>query len=305
MKRNAFACAVLASVLLAGCADNTSSTSVVVPPVVTQSTTEDSSTDSDTNTEPPESESTEISGEESDISEAPVDSVPSTTESETPIETTDATSEQTSTLEEKTTPTPEAPAEPVDVSYDRAFFSDDLFIGDSILTGLYLYNKIDMQNVAAAVGYTPYKAYTSPIDLYDGSSMTAVDYAILRQPKRIYVMIGANGIASASAMESSYRNMLELLREGCPNSEIFCISLTPVTADTDYISLNNEIISDFNTYIESLCGVYDFTYVDFYSKVVDSNGYFSKSYAEIDGFHFKGGTYDLLLNTVQKVASSD
>ena len=99
--------------------------------------------------------------------------------------------------------------------------------------------------------------------------------------------------------------MIDKLRENCPESEIYCISLTPVTADTDYISLSNEAIMGFNAFIEGLCSEYGLSYVDFYSKVLDDSGYFSKSYAEIDGFHFKGGTYDLLLNTVQKIASSD
>ena len=75
---------------------------------------------------------------------------------------------------------------PVDTySYDRSFFADDLFIGDSITTGLYLYNKLDMKNVAASVGYTPYKAYTEAVDLYDGTAATALDYAERLQPKRI------------------------------------------------------------------------------------------------------------------------
>lgn len=297
MKRYVAACVVLAAVMLAGCADNTPSTSIVVPPVVTEPTSAD--------TEPTTPESTEKPQETDDTapssSETEETSVPASSETQATDEPVDVPA--SSETDESTAP--ETPSEPVDVTYDRAFFTNDLFIGDSIATGLYLYNKLDMQNVAAAVGYTPYKAYTDPIDLYDGSSMTAVDYAVLRQPKRIYVMIGSNGLAAASAMEISYRTMIDKLRENCPESEIYCISLTPVTADTDYISLSNEAIMGFNAFIEGLCSEYGLSYVDFYTKVVDDSGYFSKSYAEIDGFHFKGGTYDLLLNTVQKIASSD
>lgn len=292
MKRYAAACAMLAAVMLSGCAENTPSTSIVVPPVVTEPTSAD--------TAPTAPKSSENSQEPSP-SETEEESVPTSSETQATDEPVDVPA--SSEMEESTAP--ETPSEPVDVIYDRAFFTNDLFIGDSIATGLYLYNKLDMQNVAAAVGYTPYKAYTDPIDLCDGSSMTAVDYAVLRQPKRIYVMIGSNGLAAASAMESSYRTMIDKLRENCPESEIYCISLTPVTADTDYVSLSNEAIMEFNAFIEGLCSEYGLSYVDFYSKVVDDSGYFSKSYAEIDGFHFKGGTYDLLLNTVQKIASSD
>lgn len=297
MKRYVAACVVLAAVMLAGCADNTPSTSIIVPPVVTEPTAADTEPDTPESTEKPqEPDDTAPSSSETEDTIVPASSETQATDEPVDVPASSETDESTA---------PETPSEPVDVTYDRAFFTNDLFIGDSIATGLYLYNKLDMQNVAAAVGYTPYKAYTDPIDLYDGSSMTAVDYAVLRQPKRIYVMIGSNGLAAASAMESSYRKMIDKLRENCPESEIYCISLTPVTADTDYISLSNEAIMGFNAFIEGLCSEYGLSYVDFYTKVVDDSGYFSKSYAEIDGFHFKGGTYDLLLNTVQKIASSD
>lgn len=297
MKRYVAACVVLAAVMLAGCADNTPSTSIVVPPVVIEPTSADTEPTTPESTEKPqETDDTAPSSSETEETSVPASSETQATDEPVDVPTSSETDESTAH---------ETPSEPVDITYDRAFFTNDLFIGDSIATGLYLYNKLDMQNVAAEVGYTPYKAYTDPIDLYDGSSMTAVDYAVLRQPKRIYVMIGSNGLAAASAMESSYRTMIDKLRENCPESEIYCISLTPVTADTDYISLSNEAIMGFNAFIEGLCSEYGLSYVDFYTKVVDDSGYFSKSYAEIDGFHFKGGTYDLLLNTVQKIASSD
>ena len=212
-------------------------------------------------------------------------------------------------IEETEEPESTVPADNVSRIYSKDFFKDDLFIGDSISTGLYLYNKLDAKNVAAAVGYTPYKAYNTAIDFYDGSSMTALDYALKMQPKRIYIMLGSNGMASSGdieAMKDSYRTLLEKLSASCPKSKIYCLSVTPVTADSTEASagnITNEIISDFNSYIKSLSGELGIGYMDIYSLLIDDTGYFSKDYAEVDGLHFLGKTYDVMLSYIQNELS--
>lgn len=294
MKKSSLGAVVLAAVLLlSACSDSNNNSSVKIPNVVVDSTSDTASEveqPSDAVSEPAESANSDAVSEPEESQPEEVSTEPSAEpeSSEVPVES-----------------EPEPVSPPANASYTRAFFDNDLFIGDSIFTGLYLYDKIDMKNVVAAVGYTPYKAYTTPVDLYDGSSMTAVGYAVLRQPERIYIMIGSNGVAAAAAMEESYREMLDKLREDCPDSAIYCISLTPVTNDTEYTSINNTMIKDFNAYIEKLCGEYGITFIDFYSAVLDENGYFSHTYAEIDGLHFKGKTYDLLLSILENVARGE
>lgn len=200
--------------------------------------------------------------------------------------------------------------DPVEVGfYDKSFFSDDLFIGDSISTGLYLYNKLDQKNVAAAIGYTPYKAYTEAADLYDGSGRSALEYASSLQPKRIFIMLGSNGLSAGgdlSILESSYRTLIEKLTEACPDSKLYCISVTPITADSsaaEYSGVTNEIISEFNTDIKAMCSELGIKYFDLYSKLTDSTGYFSSEYSEVDGMHFKGTTYDVMLSYLQSELS--
>lgn len=191
-------------------------------------------------------------------------------------------------------------------SYDQEFFSDDLFIGDSITTGLYLYNKLDMKNVAAKVSYTPYKAYTDPVDLYDGTSSTALEYAERMQPNRIYIMLGSNGLLSASAMEDSYRLLLSKLRTACPDSELYCISVSPITSDSSLAAtggITNDMVVQFNSFIEDVCAEERIGYIDFYSQITDENGFFLLEYAEADGLHFKGITYDVMLSYIQSCLS--
>lgn len=193
--------------------------------------------------------------------------------------------------------------------YSKKFFADDLFIGDSISTGLYLYGKLDGKNVAASVGYTPYKAYSSAIELYDGTSRTALEYAQEMQPKRIFVMLGSNGMTSdsdLSAMQDTYKTLLDKLLAACPDSEIYCLSVTPVTKDSTAAAsggITNDIIKSFNDYVEQLCGDIGVRYLDVYTLLCDSDGYFSAQYAEMDGLHFLGAAYDAMLSFIQNELS--
>lgn len=204
-----------------------------------------------------------------------------------------------------TTAEPDVPDEPNDVvhrSYDKEFFTDDLFIGDSITTGIHLYNKLDMRNVAASVGYTPYKAYTDECDLYDGTSATALDYAKQMQPKRIYIMLGSNGLLSAGAMEDSYKTLIDKLSAACPGAEIYCISVTPVAKYTDY-TITNDMVTSFNAFIKSTCKDKGITYIDFYSCMIDAEGYAMAEMVADDGLHFNGSTYDDMLGYIQEQIS--
>ncbi len=247
-----------------------------------------------------------------DITESiePEVSEPSETTTKLTVSMTKVTTDPTEPIDIETEPAVSSGgAGPTIGGYDKEFYKDDLFIGDSISTGLYLYGKLDMKNVAASVGYTPYKAYSEAIELYDGSSASAVDYAGAIKPKRIFIMLGSNGMASsydAEAMKDAYRTLIEKLNEASPDSEIYCISVSPVTADSSsaaYTGINNDMIREFNSFLEDLCEELELRYFDIYSLLADENGYFRTDYAEVDGLHFLGTTYDVMLGYIQSELS--
>lgn len=190
--------------------------------------------------------------------------------------------------------------------YDPEFFKDDLFIGDSIFTGLYGYSYIDRDKVAAAVGYTAYGAQVNPFD-EDRYAGSATAYAKEKQPKHIIVMLGSNSLSAQTDFEdfiSGYRGLLNTLKRDCHESTICVISVPPITADSSqasYSGVTNNIIDTANTKIKELCNDTGVLYYDLNSVLKDENGYFSKEYAEGDGMHFLGSTYTVLLSGVQKM----
>lgn len=250
----------------------------------------------------------EIDDTAAETAEASVTTTASTKASSS-VSMTKRTTEPTESVDEPvdTTTAPvedDVPPPVIDTAYDKSFYANDLFIGDSISTGLYLYNKLDMKNVAASVGYTPYKAYNNAIDLPDGTTGTALEYAERMQPTRIFIMLGSNGLASASAMEDSYSTLIDKLTAACPDTVICCISVSPITADSTGAAnggITSDMVTDFNTFVKSMCTDKGIRYIDLYSQLIDEDGYFRAEYAEADGLHFKGITYDRMLNYIQNI----
>lgn len=189
--------------------------------------------------------------------------------------------------------------------YDEDFFKNDLFIGDSIFTGLYLYSYIERENVAAVGGYTPYRALNSAFDedFYIGS---AADYAKDKQPEHIIIMLGSNGLTPQTDFDeygNDYRDLLNNLKAECPDSAICVVSVPPITANSSmasYSGITNALIDELNKVIFALCTDIGVAYCDLNSVLKNDKGYFNEEYVYDDGMHFVGKTYPVLLSRVQK-----
>lgn len=189
-------------------------------------------------------------------------------------------------------------------NYDPAVFANDLFIGDSIFTGLHLYKYLDVKNVAAAVGYTPYKALHNAYS--QGSTKSAKDYAVDMQPKRIFIMLGSNAMGAGTNFDtvaSQYSELVSALKSGCPKSMICVISIPPVTKNSSSAAsakIDNDDIDGMNVKLKNMAKTLGVKYYDLNSLLSDDDGYFMEEYAEKDGLHFLGSTYKVLLSALQR-----
>lgn len=183
-------------------------------------------------------------------------------------------------------------------TYDPTFFQNDLFIGDSISTGLYLYDYLKKDNVFAEVGLNPESAATREID-----GETCIQRAQSLNAKHIYIMLGSNGLAflEPDYMTSKMGELVDKLKAACPSAQICVISISPVTKAHEAEGAETmSKVNAYNTALEKLCSTNNCKYVDLCSLLLDDEGYFADKYAEEDGLHFKGNTYKLLLSTAQK-----
>lgn len=218
-----------------------------------------------------------------------------TSETEPPVETT-TTPEETEAPE--TSETEEVITAVESDVYEEAFFENDLFIGDSIGTGLVNYGYLSSNQVFAQIGLNPESARTKEYGGY-----TAVSRAKELQPKRIYVMLGSNGLAymGNTYMTEQMKLLVEELKENCPESYIYVISIPPVTKVHDSEGQETMVmVNGYNKLLKDMCDENAVVYLDLCSQLQDTTGYFSEKYAEADGLHFLGTAYKKMLSFLQK-----
>lgn len=182
--------------------------------------------------------------------------------------------------------------------YDEEFYADDLFIGDSIATGLLNYGYLSSNQVYAQIGLNPESAHATEYDGY-----TAVTRAEELKPKRIYIMLGSNGLAymGNTYMVEQTRILIEKIQEVTPDSYIYLLSIPPVTkAHESEGQETMAMVNGYNKLLKELADEIGVIYLDLCSELQDSTGYFSDAYAEADGMHFLGTAYKKMLSFIQK-----
>lgn len=229
--------------------------------------------------EPPE---TEAPATDSDVSSAP--------ESTASVEESSGTASDTSTDNQPT------------IDFDKEYFSSSLFIGDSISTGLSLYGFLDQDNVFAQQGLAPSTALDAEID-----GVTLSDKIASFKPKKIFVMLGTNsvGYADNETLAASMNELVEKI-SGLTKAKIYVISIPPITPDaeqSDENELTKKAIDDYNAKLKTAVSGSGASFIDLNSVLSNSDGYFDADYAEMDGIHFMGTTYEVMLSYLQKHSS--
>ena len=229
--------------------------------------------------EPPE---TEAPATDSDVSSAP--------ESTASVEESSGTASDTSTDNQPT------------IDFDKEYFSSSLFIGDSISTGLSLYGFLDQDNVFAQQGLAPSTALDAEID-----GVTLSDKIAAFKPKKIFVMLGTNsvGYADNETLAASMNELVEKI-SGLTKAKIYVISIPPITPEaeqSDENELSKKDIDDYNAKLKTAVSSSGASFIDLNSVLSNSDGYFDADYAEMDGIHFMGTTYEVMLSYLQKHSS--
>ena len=251
----------------------------------------------------PVTEEQEISTPESIPTESDNSSAEDSKEESTlPPETSDGedsdTSEETSS-ETTSSEDTSSEGETEDTYFDKEFFDSSLFIGDSISTGLSLYGFLDAENVFATQGLAPSTVLTIEID-----GKTFSDKIASFKPEKIFIMLGTNsvGYGDAADLVDSMKTLVESISTTC-KSEIYVLSIPPVTRDAEarqdnYLTI--EAINEYNGLLKTAVSGTSAKFIDFNSVLSDADGYFNEDYAEMDGIHFMGSTYQIMLSYLQK-----
>lgn len=177
------------------------------------------------------------------------------------------------------------------------YFDDAVFIGDSITTGITIYDAMNNADVFAATGLNLSSINTAGVvDAADGSKITVLDALSRGDYKKIYIMIGANGIGYLTNEQTVelYGKFIDSIKSIKPDSIIYIQSILPINeqkyqrqykavmtnADIDYI--NQELIK--------IAGEKNCFYLDVASAFKDENGIMSDA-STPDGLHLYSAGY--------------
>jgi lysophospholipase L1-like esterase len=168
-----------------------------------------------------------------------------------------------------------------------------VFIGDSITSGLSLYGNFDESVVFTKNGLTAYSAVNHTYT-FNGTKQKVVDAVSAKNPDCIYILLGSNDIEQGYSSEKFvyyYGELIDSLKNKCPNAKIYVQTIFPVTSSYAKSSgVTNEKIDKFNIALEELCSEKNVSYVDVASIMKDSDGTLISS-ATGDGIHIKKAWY--------------
>ncbi len=179
------------------------------------------------------------------------------------------------------------------------WFDDAIFIGDSLTEGLSAYGLLDSSNVVASTGINPQTILTTDcIEQSDGSTVTVLHAIASRNPAKIYVMLGSNGVAfiDKDTLVEVYGEFVDNLKSAHPDSDIYLQSILPVThaKETEDSRYANSKIDEYNQAIMEMAGEKQVYYVNVAEALKDENGCLPDDVGS-DGMHFGPSTYNLWL----------
>lgn len=216
----------------------------------------------------------------------------------------ESSSSEASSSSEESSSEPESSAvafgQPVPASerVTSAYFDDAVFIGDSLTTGIQLYNILPDTTVLASVGININNIFTNEvINDGNGGQQTILDAAKDIQPAKIYTMLGTNGLKGLGPEETVryYRQLVQQLKADHPDSIIYVQSLMPINEEifaANYgYELTNAEIDECNELLMQMAGEEEVYFVNCAEAIKDENGELPAEFTT-DGLHFRGEYYN-------------
>ena len=227
------------------------------------------------------------------------DARPSSSQSESSSEASEPSSSEESSSEPESAAVQFGQPVPESERVTSAYFNDAVFIGDSLTTGIQLYNILPDTTVLAAVGVGLENIYTQEVIGTEDSKQTILEAADAQQPAKIYVMLGINGLKGLGADKTVelYRDLVQHLNRRVIKDNLFPFAplLMPINEqkfEANYgYNLTNAEIDECNEKLMAMAGEEQVYYVDVASAIKNETGGLPAEFTT-DGLHFKGEYYN-------------
>ena len=178
------------------------------------------------------------------------------------------------------------------------YFSDAVFIGDSISVGIKLYEVMQNTDVFASVGISLENIFTNKaVKLEDGSKVTIFEALDDKPYNKAYIMLGANSLMSShEELIKQYGRVIDEVRTRVGDDCIVYIqSVLPVYEEVfhqkyPHNTVTNADIESFNILLAELSEQKGVHYLDVASVIKDENGSLPPKYTS-DGLHIGSELY--------------
>lgn len=184
---------------------------------------------------------------------------------------------------------------PLQPAVENYYFNTAMFVGDSLTTGIDLYDVMNNTTVIAKTGINTNTILTSKAIKVSGVKVTFLEAMKRHKPKRIYIMLGSNGIhfQTKAKLISGYSEFIDKVKRQHPSATIYIQSILPVTAkkQASNSAFANSKINTYNAAILELAAQKGVYYVNVAEALKDSKGNLSTSFDGGDGMHLNKKGY--------------
>ncbi len=198
------------------------------------------------------------------------------------------------------TPSPEPKEIHIDPNViSEDYYANSAFIGNSFADDLYTYSLVPEADFFARTGLSVDDALEGD----DEKKPVTDELDNGKSYDRIFMIFGENelGWVNPETFADDYGELIDKVRELCPESRVYLLSVTPVTkksSDENINVTNNDRIREYNEIIKTLAEEKNAVYADVYSAVADKDGNLPVG-AATDGVHFGKEYYEKCLLYIQ------
>ena len=184
----------------------------------------------------------------------------------------------------------------IDGNYDKTFFKNSLFIGDSRVDGLKLYANVPDAHYFCSTGLTEYTLFKEPLVVANVGNIYLEFLIATNKYDKIFFQMGINSLGTKFQNHvKEFGNAINKIHELSPNSKIYIVSNMHVikkrSDESKYIT--NANIDLFNKAIMDFADNKNIFYIDINEFLDDeTTGVLNEEYTR-DGVHLLPKYYDI------------
>lgn len=204
----------------------------------------------------------------------------------------------------------------------ESWFSDCVFVGDSIMIGWKNYNTLMIEKGNAdffgntrffCEGSYGYGHALEPVTedslhpMYAGEKHSIEDALLLMNAKKAFICFGLNDIG-IYGVDGTVKNFEELLRriyEKNPNIDLYIISAMYMYKGSEKPKLNNENILMLNIELAEYCNDNEIPFINIAGELIDENGFVPDKYSSDKYVHQTYAAYEVWAEVLRSVAARE